>query len=81
MPRPVDWWSRCHDDEHEPRRDVLAESLGLHDRGAALVAEDLVGPAGIVRAEAEMGELDRPVRFSSGIAAVHNAASASGVTC
>ena len=59
LPRPRDWCAGMHDDEHEPRRDVFAEALDLHDRGAALVAEDLVGVAVLVRAEAEVRELAR----------------------
>ena len=46
-----------HDDQYEPRGDVLAEALDLHDRRAALVAEDLVRVAGIAHAEAEVIEL------------------------
>ena len=48
-----------HDREHQPRGDVLPEALELHHRGAALVAEDLVVIAVLVRAEAQVLELGR----------------------
>ncbi len=73
-----------YDHEHEPRGDVITEALRLHDRGAVLVAEDLVGeraPSGLASFAPKQRCVSSPtVSFSSGIAAEHNAASASGVT-